>query len=153
MRALSTPSKFTTRATAIRSSLSIEATLRLGVELFQPLLRLSDEHRVRLERVVGERDERLRERPAAGAGPGRVVDGEFAPESLAAGCVEQLPGDHHVAGRIADADAPEVDHRAQPAVLHEDVARVEVTVDPYRPARPLGDVQGLLPGRGAVVRA
>src|SRR4051794_32456624 len=91
MRPLSTPSKFTTRATAIRSSLSVEATLRLGVELFQPLARLANEHRVRLERVVGERDQRLRERPASRAGPGRVVDRELVAEDLAAVTLEELP--------------------------------------------------------------
>src|SRR6266480_4094977 len=134
MRPLSTPSKFTMRATAIRSSLSVDATLRLGVELFQPLPCFANEHRVRLERVVGERDQRLRERPAARAGPGCVVDGELVAEDLAAVRVEELPGHHHVASRVADAHAAEVDHRAQSAVLCEHVARVEVAVDPDRRA-------------------
>jgi hypothetical protein len=52
--------------------------------------------------------ERLRERPAATARPSRLVDRELGPEDVAVVRGEDLPCDHHVAGRVAHPEAPEV---------------------------------------------
>src|SRR5712691_4570682 len=56
-----------------------------------PPFGFADEHGVRLRRVIAERDQRLGERPAAGARPRGVVDGEACSEDLAGFGGEDLP--------------------------------------------------------------
>ena len=51
----------------------------------------------------------------------------------------QLPRDHHVARRVADAHGPPVDHAADASVPDDPVPHVEVAVVPYRRT---------VPGRG-----
>lgn len=81
------------------------------------------------------------------ARPHRVVGSRQGPELLAYARGEQVPRGDQVAGGIAHTCRPEVDHRAEPAVADQQVARHEVGVDPDRRAVPGGRAQGRLPGR------
>ena len=85
-----------------------------------------------LQRVVGERTERLGEHPASAASPGRVVDRERRPEDIACVRVEHLPRDRYVARGIADAETAPVDDGAEFALRGQQVTGVEVSVDPDR---------------------
>ena len=70
-------------------------------------------------------------------------------EGTSPGRAEHAPGGDHISGRIADAGAAEVDHRADPAVADEHVGPEQIGVDPYRRARP----RPALPGPGPRPRA
>ena len=76
------------------------------------------------------RDQRLPERPAAPARPGRVVESEAGAEGSAALTHEERPRDHDVAGGISDCRAPEVDDSDQTPVGDEEVRRRDVAVNP-----------------------
>jgi len=58
-------------------------------------------------------DERLPERPAAAASPGRIVEVQAAAECRDAVTGEERPCHDQVAGWIANGSAPEVDDRVQ----------------------------------------
>ena len=67
--------------------------------------------------------------------PGRVVDAELGPEAVARLGGEQLPADADVAGRIADARAPEIEESGEAPVRREKVAPVESKVCRTRTSR------------------
>ena len=74
--------------------------------------------------------QRLPQRPAPGPGPGGLVQVRRLPEDPACRRVQEGPGDHEVAGGIAHAGGPEVDHARQPAVPDQQVADGDVAVEP-----------------------
>ena len=74
-------------------------------------------------------------------------------ERPAPGSAEHAPGRDQVGGRITDADAAEVDDRAEAAVGHQQVRPQQVGVYPHRRPIPGGGGQRVLPrrkGRAAV---
>src|SRR3954471_20882513 len=72
--------------------------------------------------VLGDRDDRLPKRPAAPSGPGVVVEPYLVAEDLSRLAAQHRPGDHDVAGRIADAGCSEVDDRGETAAGDEKIA-------------------------------
>ena len=88
--------------------------------------------------------------PNRGRGPRWRRPGEGVAVHRTALARQQCPGQHDVAGRVADAAGAEVDHRRQPAVADQQVAERDVAVEPDRRSRPgAGDrgVQDLGGGR------
>src|SRR5579863_1816021 len=82
----------------------------------------------RIHLVGRELEKGLPQGPAATARPGRLVDRQPGLELGAALTGEEGPGDRGVAGGVAGGTAPEVDHRAQPAPLDQEVGAGDVTV-------------------------
>lgn len=68
--------------------------------------------------------------PAAAPGPGGVVDTGRGAEGSPAPGRHQGKGDGQVRGRVADAEPAEVDDRAETAVDGQQIAGVEVAVEP-----------------------
>ena len=62
--------------------------------------------------------------------PGRIIDPQRLTEHLPALAREEAPCDHQVAGGIAHAQAPEVDHGAQAAPFDQQVSGQQVSMDP-----------------------
>src|SRR5215208_3885484 len=73
-------------------------------DLADPVPRVVGELRVRLV-VVRERDEPGAQRPATTADPGLVVDAELGAEKRSCVGGKQVPSDHEIARRIAEAEA------------------------------------------------
>ncbi|ESX36509.1 hypothetical protein X763_16185 [Mesorhizobium sp. LSHC432A00] len=97
--------------------------------------------------VSGNGDQRLPQRPAAAARPGRFIDVDGGTERLPAVALEERPGDRQVARGIADPGGAEVDDGAQAAVLDQKVAPGDVSVEPD--GRPLpGGGKGRIPDSG-----
>ena len=69
-------------------------------------------------------------RDAARAGPGCIVDVQSGPEGLSSDGAEHAPRGDHVGRRIADANSPKVDHRAQASAFNEQVGPEQITMDP-----------------------
>lgn len=69
--------------------------------------------------------------PCAGSNPGFVIGSGREAKDLASGGVEEAPCVQQVHGRVADADAAEVDDSGQPPVVtDEEVLRRQVGVYP-----------------------
>jgi hypothetical protein len=79
--------------------------------------------------VVGQHADG-RDRPAAPTRPGGVIDIEGGANCFAAFPAEERPARDEIGCRVTDAEAAEVDDGAQAAVLHDDVSREQVSMDP-----------------------
>eukprot|EP01038_Epipyxis_sp_PR26KG_P019103 gene19102-27062_t len=75
--------------------------------------------------IIGPCDQGDRQGPALSPCPAGFVAGELLPKAPAFRSREERPGGQQVAGRIADAEAAEVDHRDERAVSQQQVAGVE----------------------------
>src|SRR5580693_1396609 len=80
--------------------------------------------------VPGDAGECLPQRPAAAAGPGRLVQRQAAAECRSAVAGEELPFHDQVVGRVADGQPAEVDDRVQCPVRDKYVRCGEVPVHP-----------------------
>src|SRR3954468_18990317 len=68
--------------------------------------------------------------PATAPRPGRVIEQKGRAEGLPAFSSEERPRDRQVTSEIPHTRASEVDHRAQPALLDQEVPDRDVAVDP-----------------------
>jgi anti-anti-sigma factor len=102
---------------------------------------------------VGQENDREVQGPASGPRPQRVASpatgaaGRLVgrPEAGVAGGREQHPGHRQVAGRVARGDVAEVDHAADLAIVHQDIRRVQVAMQPHRRAIVAGGRQRRVP--------
>src|ERR1051326_4092376 len=100
--------------------------VQIPENLFDRALRQCDEARVRLS-IVGDDERGLVEGIAAGPVPRAFVNVERAAKRGAPNRAEDAPGGDHIRGGIADAGAAEVNDRAEPAAVHEQVRSEEHT--------------------------
>src|SRR5690606_3092431 len=76
------------------------------------------------------------EGPAAAPQPGRVVDAQLVAEHGPVAGRQQSEGDHQVTGRVTDTEAAEVDDGTEAPLAGQQIAGVEVAVEPDRGAVP-----------------
>src|SRR5437879_2059625 len=108
------------------------------------------EHRVRLL-VVRERDQASPQRPAATAGPCRVVDVHLGAKDVPGAGGEQVPGHHEIARRITHAEPSPVDDAGERSAFDEQVPRHEVSVYPQERPGPGGRPKSCVPRPGGRV--
>jgi hypothetical protein len=98
--------------------------------------------------VVGEGDQPDGQCPAATSRPRRVIDRERCAEGVPGLSREEIPRDDQVACGITHAQTPKVDDGADPALLDQQVKRLQVSVDPDGRAVPRWCLKGCVPRRG-----
>ena len=81
--------------------------------------------------IAHQAQQRLPQRPAARTRPGLLVEPDRRAEHLPRRAPEEGPGDHQVAGRIADPAGAEVDDRGEPTLAGQQVSDGHVTVEPH----------------------
>jgi hypothetical protein len=86
--------------------------------------------------VVRDDQGGLVERVAAGPVPGAVGDAERPAERCPPGPADHAPRRDHIGGRVADAGTAEVDDRAEPATVNEQVGPQQAAVQPRRCSLP-----------------
>src|SRR5437870_11330838 len=87
--------------------------------------------RVRL-RIVGDDERGLVERVAACPVPRAVVGVERTAKCCASGGAEDAPRGNQIGGGIADPGTAEVNDRAKPTAVDEQVGPKQIRMDPYR---------------------
>jgi hypothetical protein len=96
--------------------------------------------------VVGDEQGGLLERPPSASGPGGVVEAEGRPVG-GSGIGGHGPGQHALAGRIADPGRAPVDDPGQPAVPNHHVAGQQIAVHPHQQPCPSIGGNSFLPNR------
>ena len=81
---------------------------------------------------LDESDHRLPQRPPASASPGGIINRKPTTEGLPGAARKVCPCNRYIAGGIAYAQAPEIDHGAQAATVDQKVPSTDISVNPDR---------------------